>query len=206
MDELNRDFWNNAFRRDPSHVDVADQLLEAEMEDLEPGTALDLGCGSGTNVLKLARRGWCVTGVDWAERAIKLATQAATVQGLGATFITADITEWRPPRTFDLVISTYALPGGDMSRRALQTAVAALANGGTLIVAEWDRSMSEVWGFEEDELLTPDQIVALLPGLEIEKAEVRHLEDPFPSPDDPRRHAGSTANVAFVRAQKPRHE
>lgn len=206
LDELDRDFWDDAYRRDPSQVDVADQFLEAEIEDLEPGTALDLGCGSGTNGLKLARRGWSVTGVDWAEHAIKVARQAATAQGLDAAFIVADITEWMPLREFDLVISTYALPGGDMGRRTLQTAVASLAKGGTLIVAEWDRSMSEVWGFAEGELLTPDQIVALLPGLEIEKAEVRHLENAFPSPDDPRRHAGSTANVAFVRAQKLRHE
>ena len=63
--------------------------------------------------------------------------------------------------------------------------------------------MSEVWGFEEDELPTPEQIVALLPGLEIEAAEVRRIEDAFPSPDDPRGQAGPAANVAFVRARKP---
>ena len=63
--------------------------------------------------------------------------------------------------------------------------------------------MSEAWGFGEDELMTPDEIVALLPGLEIEIAEVRHLEDAFPAPDDPRRLAGSSTNVAFVRARKP---
>ena len=123
---------------------------------------------------------------------------------LDATFVVADITEWLPAHEFDLVISTYALPGGDKSRRVLQAAVAALAEGGTLIVAEWDRSMSEAWGFGEDELMTPDQIVALLPGLQIEKAEVRYLEDAFPSPDDPREHKDSSANVAFVRARKPK--
>jgi len=82
--------------------------------------------------------------------------------------------------------------------------VTALAPGGTLIVAEWDRSMSDVWGFGEDDLMTPEQIVDLLPGQEIEKARVRHIEDPFAAPDDPRRHKGSTANVALVRARKPR--
>ena len=112
MDELDRDFWNNEFLIDPSQVDVADQFLYAEIKDLEPGRALDLGCGSGMNCLRLARCGWSTTGVDWAEHAIMLATQAATAQDLDATFIVADITEWRPRRKFDLVISTYALPGG----------------------------------------------------------------------------------------------
>ena len=202
---MDRDFWNDAYRQEPGFVDVADQFLDAEIEDLEPGTALDLGCGSGANGLMMARRGWSVWGVDWAEQAIELATNAAEEQGLDATFVVADTTAWQPPHAFDLVISTYALPGGDGSRRVLQTAVAALAEGGTLIVAEWDRSMSDAWGFGEDELMTPEEIVALLPGLEIEIAEVRHLEDAFPAPCDPRRHAGSSANVAFVRARKPWH-
>ncbi len=70
-------------------------------------------------------------------------------------------------------------------------------------MAEWDRSMSQVWGFAEDDLMTPEQIVALLQGLEIEKAEVRCVPDALASPDDPREHQGSAANVAFVKARKP---
>jgi 2-polyprenyl-3-methyl-5-hydroxy-6-metoxy-1,4-benzoquinol methylase len=203
MDEMDRDFWNDAYREDPDHAIVEDFFLSDEVKGLQPGTALDLGCGAGHNALMLAERGWSVVGVDWAEHAIELATQAAQDRGLDATFVAGDATEWEPPAKFDLVICTYALPGGDDSRRVLQTALAALARGGTLILAEWDRSMSQVWGFGEDDLLTPEQIVALLPGLEIEKAEVRRVEDAFASPDDPRGHQGSAANVAFVRARRP---
>jgi SAM-dependent methyltransferase len=203
MDEMDRDFWNDAYKEDPDHTVVEDFFLSDEVEGLQPGTALDLGCGTGPNALMLAERGWSVVGVDWAGHAIELAIQAAADRGLDATFVVGDITGWEPPAEFDLVISTYALPGGDDNRRALQTAFGALAQGGTLIVAEWDRSMSQVWGFGEDELMTPERIVALLPGLEIEKAEVRHVENAFPSPDDPRGEEGSAANVAFVRARKP---
>lgn len=196
-------FWNDGYRQDPRFVDVADHFLDAELQDLTPGSALDLGCGSGANALKLATRGWSVVGVDWTEEAIALARKAAQERQLDATFVVGDTTVWQPPQKFDLVISTYALPGGDASRQVLQTAVAALDPGGTLLVAEWDRSMHQAWGFEAEELLTPDQIAAMLPGLEIEQAHVRHLEDAFPAPDDPRRHAGAAANVAFVRARKP---
>jgi len=203
MDEMDRDFWNDAYREDPDYAIVQDFFLSDEVEGLRPGTVLDLGCGSGSNALMLAERGWSVVGVDWAEYAIELATQAARDRGLEAQFVVGDTTEWEPPAKFDLVISTYALPGGDDSRRVLQTALAALAKGGTLILAEWDRSMSQVWGFAEDDLMSPEQIVALLPGLEIEKAEVRRVVDAFASAEDPRGGHGSAANVAFVRARKP---
>jgi ubiquinone/menaquinone biosynthesis C-methylase UbiE len=183
---------------------VGDHILDGELEGLQPGCALDLGCGSGANALKLAERGWSVVGVDWAENAIELARQSAKSRALDVTFLVGDITCWVPPNKFHLVIITYALPGGEMSRRALATTVKALAPGGTLIVAEWDRSMSAVWGFGQDDLMTPDQIVDLLPGLEIEKAEVKRVEDPLASPDDMRGHERSTANVALVRVRKPR--
>jgi SAM-dependent methyltransferase len=203
MDEMDRDFWNDAYKEDPDQTVVEDFFLSDEVEGLQPGTALDLGCGTGPNALMLAERGWSVVGVDWAGHAIELATQAAADRVLDATFVVGDITAWDPTGEYDLVINTYALPGGDNNCRVLQTALGALAQGGTLIVAEWDRSMGQVWGFAEDDLMTPDQIVALLPGLEIEKAEVRHVENAFPSPGDPRGDGGAAANVAFVRARKP---
>lgn len=199
---MDQDFWNDAYKEDPDQVVVEDHILDRELEGLRPGRALDLGCGAGPYALKLAEWGWSVVGVDWAENSIELASRSAKARGLDATFLVGDITDWEPPSRFDLVISTYAMPGGELSREALATALAALAPGGSLIVVEWDRSMSDAWGLGEDELMTPEQIVDLLPGLQIEKAEVRLIEAPFPVSDDPRGHT-SVANVALVRARKP---
>lgn len=41
----------------------------------KPARAIDIGCGTGTNVITLAQAGWQVTGVDFAPRAIQLAKQ-----------------------------------------------------------------------------------------------------------------------------------
>ncbi|MEZ4863256.1 MAG: methyltransferase domain-containing protein [Caldilineaceae bacterium] len=199
---MDRAFWNDAYKEDADSVMVADRILDVELADLPVGTALDLGCGRGSNALKLAAKGWSVIGVDWADHAIALATEAAKQRRLDAGFVVGDITTWQSPRLFDLVISTYALPGGEASAQALQRAIQALAPGGTLLVAEWDRSMAALWNFDPDELMTPAQIVALLPGLTIEKAEVIRIEDMFASPDDPRGGAGAKATIALVRARK----
>jgi hypothetical protein len=77
----------------------------------------------------------------------------------------------------------------------------ALTEGGILLIAEWDKSMNKVWHFSEDELLSPGQIVELLPELKIERSEVLHMQHIF-APDDPRAYAGTSAKVAFVRARR----
>ena len=74
---MDKNFWNDAYKEDPDQVEVMDLILDDEVKRLPVGTALDLGCGTGTNALKLARRGWSVIGVDWAEHAIELATRSA---------------------------------------------------------------------------------------------------------------------------------
>lgn len=199
MGDTDQEFWDDAYKQEPDQAGVPDHFLGQEVADLEPGTAVDLGCGVGDNALMLAGRGWQVTGLDFATEAINLANQAAHDKGLKADFIAADTTTWQPPQQYDLVITTYALPGGQKSKQVLDTALKALAQGGTLIVIEWDDSMAAAWGFGEDDLISVEEIVANLPGLAIEKAEVREVDNPFQGED-----AGqSLANVALVRARKP---
>jgi len=198
MSEMDRDFWNDSYKEDPDQVIVPDYLLQAEVANLTVGTAVDLGCGSGHNVLMLAGLGWQATGVDWAAEAVRLAKEAAQAIGVTAQFIVADTTSWEPAQRYDLVISTYALPGGKSSQQVLETAVRALAAGGTIIIIEWDKSMAEPWQFAENDLMSPSEISALMTGLTIEKAEVRQVENPHREFDP----TNAFANVALVRAKK----
>ena len=46
--------------------------LVAEASRLSPGTALDLGCGEGGDVIWLARRGWRVTGADFSASGLSI--------------------------------------------------------------------------------------------------------------------------------------
>ena len=68
------------------------ELLEF-IENHKPGRAIDIGCGTGTNVITLANAGWNATGVDFAPRAIKLARQKAGKAGVQAEFLISDATK-----------------------------------------------------------------------------------------------------------------
>lgn len=69
------------------------------------GRVLDLGCGSGTNVLSLARAGWQVTGVDFAVRAVARARRKLLEAGLQAVILQRDVTDLADLAPgFDLVL------------------------------------------------------------------------------------------------------
>ncbi len=71
---------------------------------LAPGRILDIGCGTGTNCLTLARLGWQAVGVDFAPLAIERANQKAAAVadeiarvGGSVSFRQADVTQLTPP-------------------------------------------------------------------------------------------------------------
>ncbi len=78
-----------------------------------PGRAIDLGCGSGTNVITLARHGWQVTGIDFAPRAIAIARRKVRQAGLQAELHIADVTRLddRIRGPFDLALDIGCFHG-----------------------------------------------------------------------------------------------
>ena len=58
-----------------------------------PGKAIDIGCGTGTNVITLAKAGWQVTGVDFVPRAIKKAKRKVKKAGIKAELYVRDVTD-----------------------------------------------------------------------------------------------------------------
>jgi 2-polyprenyl-3-methyl-5-hydroxy-6-metoxy-1,4-benzoquinol methylase len=62
--------------------------LVAEASGLTPGTALDVGCGEGGDVIWLAQQGWHATGADFSANGLARAARHAADAGV------ADRTDW----------------------------------------------------------------------------------------------------------------
>ena len=60
---------------------------------MPPGRALDLGCGTGTNAVTLARHGWKVTGIDFSPKAIHAARKKAGALNLRIDFLAHDASD-----------------------------------------------------------------------------------------------------------------
>lgn len=67
------------------------ELIEGP-EARTAGKALDLGCGTGTNVLYMAQHGWDVTGIDFVPKALNAARAKAKAANLSPRLIQGDVT------------------------------------------------------------------------------------------------------------------
>lgn len=61
-----------------------------EQEQIKPCKALDIGCGTGWNVIWLARQGFEATGVDFSKKAIERATELSIREGVRPGFRVKD--------------------------------------------------------------------------------------------------------------------
>jgi SAM-dependent methyltransferase len=108
------------------HPPFADKLLElvAREEDeygAPYGSALDLGTGSGVWGVRLARRGWEVTGIDIVAKALRRARRRVAEAGVEMRLVQGNVTAMREAGIgsgFRLVLDTGTFHGLDEADRA----------------------------------------------------------------------------------------
>lgn len=120
-------------------------LLARQEAGREPpyGPVLDLGCGSGIWAVKLAARGWQVTGIDFVPKALRRARDRAREAGVELRLIEGDVTELGStgvgsgfPFLMDFGLFHDELT--DEQRAAMGREVSAVAApGATLLMLAW---------------------------------------------------------------------
>jgi cyclopropane fatty-acyl-phospholipid synthase-like methyltransferase len=114
---LRKLFFNLIYFRKPVwDTGISLPELLAFIATHEPGRALDLGCGTGTNVITLAKSGWQVSGVDFAYKAISRARKKARENQVKVDLQHDDVTRLtKVSGKFDLILDIgcfHALPEG----------------------------------------------------------------------------------------------
>ncbi len=151
------------------------RFVVAEVQDMPPGRALDLGSGEGRNSVWLAARGWQVTAVDFSATGLDKAQRLAQARDVPVDWVLADVLDYQPEEAaFQLVLIAYLqLPAPSLDR-VLRHAAGALAPGGTLLVVSHDlTNLTEGVGGPQDPALlhAPESITRVLAGLTVQRAE-----------------------------------
>jgi ubiquinone/menaquinone biosynthesis C-methylase UbiE len=92
------------FRNPPWDSGITPPELFDFIQSHSAGRAIDLGCGTGTNVVTLAKTGWQVTGIDFASTAIRIAKRKLKKEKINAQLLTGDVTKFKFDGQFDLAL------------------------------------------------------------------------------------------------------
>jgi SAM-dependent methyltransferase len=167
-------------RRADGHFDWDERYLEADQmwsgepnaslvsvaRRLEPGTALDVGCGEGADAIWLAGLGWRVTAIDVSEVALRRAREAAARIGVEVEWLHAGLLDATLPAAgFDLVSAQYPALSRTATHDAECSLLSAVAPHGNLLVvhhADVDVEVARSHGFDPDDYMLPANIASML--------------------------------------------
>ncbi|MDO9409591.1 cyclopropane-fatty-acyl-phospholipid synthase family protein [Patulibacter sp.] len=167
-----RAFWESHYERQRDRFRGNPNALALDhLEDLGPGSALELGSGQGADAIWLARRGWTVLATELSATVLRLADERAREAGV------ADRIEWRrhdlasgvPDGSFDLVLSSYTQSPVAFPRTAvLRAAADRVAAGGTLLIV--GHSGTPSWTTERDHAVDMPDAATLIADLDLPEA------------------------------------
>jgi SAM-dependent methyltransferase len=173
--------WEDA-EKHPPFVEKISELFDQEESGREPpfGPALDLGTGSGIWGIKLAERGWQVTGVDNEGKVLERAQERVRETGADMRLVQGDVTRLRETdigSDYRLVLDTGTFHGlTDVQREAMGREVSAVAApDATVLMIAWPRRRRPlIRGVSRSE------IEDAFPGWSVTDAGPSHFQAPKP--------------------------
>ena len=128
-------------KRLPWHHAEPNRFLDAIIADrAQPGTALDMGCGSGVDAIHLAKAGWQVTALDFMQDALEMTRAGADDASVELELVHTDVLDWEADRQFDLLLDSGLLH--NLSRDNILTyrkkILQWLSADGDYVLAHWE--------------------------------------------------------------------
>lgn len=145
------------------------ELMEF-LEQHNPGRALDLGCGTATNVITLAQHGWEVTGIDFVPKAIRQGQRKAKRAGVQVELLVGDVSDREIlAGPYDLVLDMgcYHTLTPDQRKRYRRNLAEIMVAGGTYMLYAFTNREEEPQGSQ----ISDSEIQAFSEFLSLERRE-----------------------------------
>jgi SAM-dependent methyltransferase len=159
--------WDDLYTRLAAEIPGGEPnpVLVKEASGLQPGRALDIGCGVGSDAIWLASQGWKMTALDVSQVALDRAAARARQAAVQVEWIHARLEDAQlPVGGFDLVNAHYPALRHSPMHDAEKALLATVAPGGTLLVvhhADVDVEKAKSYGFDPADYLSHSDIAEL---------------------------------------------
>ena len=163
----------------PPFADTLMGLIAREEEETQPpyGKALDLGCGSAVWGVKLAERGWQVTGIDIADRALERGRERVRDAGVQMELVNGDVTSLSDAglgSDYRLILDTGTFHGlGAAQREDMGGGVTAIGAPEATVILD---CFSPRWRGPLPRGASREEVAAAFPGWTITDIEVADTE------------------------------
>ncbi len=129
--------WDERYAETHRHWSVTPNMFVADrLRHITPGRGLDLGAGEGRNAVWLASLGWEMTAVDFS----RVAIERGAADSDAVEFVVADVREWEPEGSFDLILIAYIHLQAPDFEKVVRRAREWLTPGGELFLIGHDVS------------------------------------------------------------------
>jgi SAM-dependent methyltransferase len=151
----------------PERTEQEVDFIEAALAPAPGDSVLDLACGSGRHAIRMAQRGYRVTGVDFNPRYLELAAAEAGRAGVTVEWVARDMRALDFTARFDRVYSFFTSFGyysDEENEEVLERIARALRPGGCLLLDMMNRDwllthpQQRTWSQREDGALLMEEI------------------------------------------------
>ncbi|GKU27872.1 class I SAM-dependent methyltransferase [Clostridium folliculivorans] len=155
---MNEIIWNEkldflkAIRTGWCNADYIEFLVEKVWKINKPVNILDFGCGFGyvgLLLLPMLAKGSTYTGIDFSEILLTEAENIFDESGYSTRFIKADLSEYMPVETYDIVISQAVLRHIPGAKDILEKMIQSVVQGGLVICMEGDLEIEKAGQYFE---------------------------------------------------------
>ncbi len=153
-----------SFLENPEAVKKQCDFIEKAMELKKDMRILDLACGQGRHAIELAKRGYDITGLDYSEYLLSVASERARKEGVEVNFIKGDMRELPFENEFDAIymfFTSFGYFSDEENFRVLKEVSKSLKKGGKFLI-DLSNPIMVIKNFQyESWILTKDGLICL---------------------------------------------